>query len=140
MNSLVRKERNNDDAAQWEILRNSIATDMWRDYASNPTWCYSKFNNCRQMLLVDLENYVFFLMGWFSLELFYYFIFFLWTYHFVYNTFNLLGINYWMSFDCDLRTCFFLWGLFETFLFSMQNELFLYIVLEQHYHSKFQFL
>ena len=37
MNSLVCKERNNDDAAQGDILRNSIATDMWRDYTSNPT-------------------------------------------------------------------------------------------------------
>ena len=33
----VQRERNNDDAAQGEILRNSIATNMWRDYTSNPT-------------------------------------------------------------------------------------------------------
>ena len=33
----AQRERNNDDAAQGEILRNSIATDMWRDYRSNRT-------------------------------------------------------------------------------------------------------
>ena len=33
----AQRERNNDDSTQGEILRNSIATDMWRDYTSNPT-------------------------------------------------------------------------------------------------------
>ena len=33
----AQRERNNDDSAQGEILRNSIATDMWRDYISNRT-------------------------------------------------------------------------------------------------------
>nr|XP_023914909.1 uncharacterized protein LOC112026451 [Quercus suber] len=33
----AQRVRNNDDAAQGEILRNSIATGMWRDYTSNPT-------------------------------------------------------------------------------------------------------
>ena len=33
----AQRERNNDDAAQGEILRNSIATDIWRDYISNRT-------------------------------------------------------------------------------------------------------
>ena len=33
----AQRERNNDDVAQGEILRNLIATDMWRDYTSNPT-------------------------------------------------------------------------------------------------------
>ena len=54
----AQRERNNDDVAQGEILRNLIAIDMWRDYTSNPTWCYSKFNNCRQMFLVNLELYL----------------------------------------------------------------------------------
>ena len=33
----AQRERNNDDATQGEILRNSIETNMWRDYTSNPT-------------------------------------------------------------------------------------------------------
>ena len=33
----AQRERNNDDVAQGEILRNLIAIDMWRDYTSNPT-------------------------------------------------------------------------------------------------------
>ena len=33
----AQRERNNDDSTQGEILRNSIATDMWRDYISNQT-------------------------------------------------------------------------------------------------------